>query len=344
MAATAPAPGQTDERPQTFGSIRWTRRRRALSRFWQQYRQNRMGMGGLAIVILFILMAVFAPLIASRDQLSESYAADQNQPQMMKPSWLLTSEDREELDAEQGNISEENRTDYEAIGAFEYPLGTDDVGRSLWAEIIFGARISLLIGFLATIMTMIIGASIGIAAGYFGGKTDVVLSRFIEAFLVLPWVMLAVVLASMFGRSLFIIMFIIAVTSWASTSQLVRAQALTIKTRPYVERARALGASNWHIMTRHMLPNLFPIIFANTTLTVSVSVLAESFLSFLGLGDPNSVSWGTVLDGANGSGATLLGAWWYVLAPGVCITVLALAFTMCGYAIEEVINPRLRRR
>ncbi len=340
MATTAPDKTQM----RRTRSVSWTRRRRSFRRSWAQYRKSRMGMGGLAIVGFFILMAVFAPLIANKDQLSESYAADENQPQMMKPSWLLTPEDREQLDVEQANISEENQVDYEAIGIFEYPLGTDEQGRSLWAEIIFGARVSLLIGLLATVMTMFIGASIGIAAGYFGGKTDTILSRFIEAFLILPTTILAIVLASMFGRSLFLIMFIIAVVSWAATAQLVRAQALSVKTRPYVERARALGASNWHIMTRHILPNLFPIIFASTVLTVSVSVLFESFLSFLGLGDPNSVSWGTILDGANSSGATLLGAWWYVLSPGVCITVLALAFTMCGYAIEEVINPRLRRR
>lgn len=336
-------PTARDRRPRRR-SITWIRRRRALARFWSRYRRSPAGRAGLVIIAVFVVGAVFAPVLASRDQLSESYAANNNQPQMLKPSWLLTQEDREGLDAAQAGISEANQVDYDAIGAFQYPLGTDVDGRSIWAEVVFGARVSLLIGFIATIMTMVIGASIGIAAGYFGGGIDAALSRFIEAFLVLPFIAFAVLLASLFGRSLLIIMVIIAVTSWASTSQLVRAQALSVKSRPYVERARSLGASNWHIMSHHMLPNLFPIIFANTTLMVSVSILSESYLSFLGLGDPNSISWGTILDAAQASGASLLGAWWYVLSPGACITVLALAFAMCGYAIEEILNPRLRRR
>jgi len=321
-----------------------TRRKRALAAFWRQYKSNRMGLVGLGVVIAWVLIAIFAPLLANKDQLSESYAADQNQPQMMEPSWLLSDADKAELASQQSGISEPNRTDFEAITTWQYPMGTDDTGRSVWSLVIFGARISLLIGLMATFMTIVIGATVGIAAGYFGGSTDAILSRIIETFLILPWIMLAVVLASIMGRSLFSIMFIIAITGWASTSQLVRAQSLSVKARPYVERARALGASDWHIITRHLLPNLFPIIFANTILIVAVSVAAEALLAFIGLGDPNSVSWGSILDGAQSSGATLLGAWWYVLTPGVCLTTLILGFSMCGFAIEEIVNPRLRKR
>jgi peptide/nickel transport system permease protein len=117
-----------------------------------------------------------------------------------------------------------------------------------------------------------------------------------------------------------------------------------VKERPYVERARALGANNRHVIGSHILPNVFPIIFADTTLTIAVSVAFEALLSFLGLGIAGSVSWGTILNGANASGATLYGAWWYVLTPGICLTSLILAVFMCGYAIEEIINPRLRSR
>lgn len=348
--ATTPEPSteqeEIDKRAlRSARAITRTRRKRALARFWMQFRRNRMGKIGLFVIIGFVTVAVAAPLLASRDQLSPAYAAEHNQPPLLKPSWLLTQADREELTAEiNPGISEEGRTDYFAITTFQYPLGTDREGRSVWALAIFGARISLLIALVATIMTMVIGAGIGITAGFFGGRVDLVLSRIIEAFLILPWIALAVVLAAILGQSLFNIMLIIAITSWATTSQLVRAQALTVKTRGYVERARALGASNWHVVTRHILPNLFPIIFANLVLTISVSVLAEALLSFLGLGDPNSVSWGTMLEGAQTSGATKIGAWWYVLTPGLCITILVLALTMCGFAIEEIINPRLRKR
>jgi peptide/nickel transport system permease protein len=171
-----------------------------------------------------------------------------------------------------------------------------------------------------------------------------VLARLTDWFLVIPWIALAIVLASILGQSLFNIMLVIAITSWAVTARLVRAQTLTVSHRPYVERARALGASDWHIITRHVLPNLFPIIFANTILTVALAILAESVLSFLGLGDPLAVSWGTILEQAQSYGATTGGQWWWILPPGVAITVVVLAFTMCGFAVEAVTNPKLRSR
>jgi len=193
-------------------------------------------------------------------------------------------------------------------------------------------------------MTMIIGAGIGMVGGYFGGATDAVLARLTDWFLVVPWIALAIVLASVLGQSLGNIILVIAVTSWAVTARLVRAQTLTVTTRAYVERSRALGASHWHVITRRVLPNIFPVIFANTILTVALSILAESLLSFLGLGSPLSVSWGTTLEQAQSFGATTGGQWWWILPPGVAITLVVLAFTMCGFAVEEITNPRLRKR
>jgi peptide/nickel transport system permease protein len=168
--------------------------------------------------------------------------------------------------------------------------------------------------------------------------------RFTDWFLVIPFLPLAIVLASILGRSLWIIIFVIGVTSWAGTARVVRAQGLSLKTRPYVERARALGASHWHMITRHVLPNVFPLIFANTILVVAVAILSETTLSFLGLGDPLSVSWGTILEFAFSAGAASSGNWWWLGPPGVCIVLVVLAFTMCGYALDEILNPRLRQR
>ena len=270
-----------------------------------------MGMAGLVILAIFVSVAILAPLLASSRGLDPSLATAQP---LAPPSP-------------------------------KYPLGTDELGRSILTLTIWGSRISLLIGLLATVMTMIIGSVIGIVAGYYGRGADVLLMRFTDWFLVIPWLALAIVLASILGQSLLNIIVVIAVTSWASTSRLVRSQTLSVKTRPYVERARALGASDWHVVTRHILPNVFPVIFANTILIVAIAILSESTLSFLGLGDPLHVSWGTMLDGAYTAGASSIpGAWAYLVAPGVAIVLVVLSFTMCGYALDEILNPRLRKR
>jgi peptide/nickel transport system permease protein len=162
--------------------------------------------------------------------------------------------------------------------------------------------------------------------------------------LVIPWLVLAISLASIFGQSLFIIILVIGLTTWPSTARLVRSQVLSVKERAYVERARALGATNWHVVSRHVLPNVMPVIMANTVLIVAVAILSETALSFLGLGDPFSVSWGQILQQASDAGAATLGAWWWLGAPGVCIVLVVLAFTMIGFALEGIINPRLRER
>ncbi len=133
-------------------------------------------------------------------------------------------------------------------------------------------------------------------------------------------------------------------TSWPSTARIVRAQVLSVKTRPYVERSRALGASSWHLNTRHILPNVGPLIVANTVLTVAIAILSETTLSFLGLGDPLSISWGTILQFAFDSGAAGAGQWWWIIPPGLAIVFVVLAFTLCGFALDEILNPKLRKR
>ncbi|HEX2425379.1 MAG TPA: ABC transporter permease [Actinomycetota bacterium] len=288
----------------------WARRRRSLRRFWATYRRNPMGMIGLYILIIFTAIAIFAPLIASSRGLDPTLV---NGPILAGPS-------------------------------LHYPLGTDDLGRSILTMTIWGSRISLLVGFMATIITMVIGSLIGIVAGYRGTWMDAALMRVTDWFLVIPWLALAIVLASILGPSLITIIVVIGVTSWPSTARVVRAQVLTLKERPYVERARALGASDWHLITRHILPNVFPVIFANTILVVAIAILSETTLSFLGLGDPLRASWGSILEAAYDAGATSLGAWWWLVAPGLAIVLVVLAFTMCGYALDDILNPRIRER
>jgi peptide/nickel transport system permease protein len=173
--------------------------------------------------------------------------------------------------------------------------------------------------------------------------------RFTDWFLVLPFLPLVIVLSTLIGGGvggggIGLTAFVIGVTSWPGTARLVRSQSLTVKERPYVERARALGASNWHLITRHVLPNVFPIIFANTIIIVAIAILSETTLAFLGLGDPNRISWGVILDQAFSNGAVIVGQWWWVIPPGIAVVLVVLAFTMIGYALDEILNPRLRRR
>ena len=298
---------------QATGSGRAVRRARRVQAFKSSARlfaRNKLGMAGLVILVAFGLLALFADVLVPESRLSVTNAPG---APLEPPS-------------------------------AEFWLGTDELGRSVLDLVIQGSQISLLVGFLATAISMLIGALVGIVAGYSGGWTEVVLMRLTDWFLVIPFLPLAIVLVAVLGRGLFVIAFVIGVTTWAATARVVRAQVLTLKERPYVERARALGASNRQIVTRHILPNVFPLIFANTILVVALAIYFEAILSFLGLGDPFSVSWGSILESAFAEGAISLGAWWYLVPPGLCIVLVVLAFTMCGYAFDEILDPRLRDR
>ena len=286
------------------------RRLRSIADTWRQFSRDRAGVVGLVVLVAFILMAVFAPVIAPASGLEVTKAT--------------------------GGVLDPPSS--------SFWLGTDDNGRSVLTLLIWGSRISLFVGFLATVISMVIGTFIGIMSGFFEGWVGSALFRVTEWFLVIPYLALAMVLASVLGPSLWNISLVIGVTSWSTTALLIRSQTLTLKQRTYLERAKVLGAGRWHQMTRHILPNLMPIVLANTTLTVALAVLAETTLSFLGLGDPTKVSWGSMLEEAFKVGAMTTGSWWFILAPGVCVVLVVLAFTLVGQALEEVFNPRLKAR
>ncbi len=158
----------------------------------------------------------------------------------------------------------------------------------------------------------------------------------------IPALPLMIVLARLLNPSLWVLIVVIGITSWAGTGRIVRAQVLTLRERAFVDRARALGASDRYIIRTHIFPNTLPLIYANTVLIVAVAILAEASLAFLGLGDPTKISWGTMLENAFNSGAPSAGAWWYVIPPGLCIAVLVFAVSLVGYLFEDVVNPRLR--
>jgi len=267
-------------------------------------------MAGLIFLIVLVILALAAPLLADSRGLS---AALSTNPANAGPGW-------------------------------HYPLGTDADGRSVLTELIWGARISLLIGFTATLLCVVIGAVVGIVAGHYGKITDNLLMRVTDWFLVVPFLPLAIVLAKTLGPSLGVIIFVIGITSWPGTARIIRAQALAVETRPYLERSRALGAGHTHQMIRHVLPNVMPLLLANTILTVAGTILAETTLSFLGLGDPLRPSWGEMLNEAFFTGGGSVGNQLWLIAPGIAIILVVLAFTMVGHALEAVLDPKLRER
>jgi peptide/nickel transport system permease protein len=290
-----------------MSSTAGARRRTALARFWAEYRRNRGGVVGAVILLLAVLLAVLTPLITDSAGLDVTQATG---AKMAAPS-------------------------------LDFPLGTDESGRSVLLMVLWGSRVSLLIGFMSALLSMVIGTMVGIIAGHFRGWLGALLMRVTDWFLVLPQLVLALVLGAILGGGVSTIILAIGVTSWATTARLIRAQTLAVEARPYIERSRALGGGHWHIMTRHVLPNVAPLVLANTTLAVASAIVAESTLAFLGAGS-GQVSWGGLLRGSYDWGAATSGAWWYILAPGLCIVAVVMAFTLCGRALEAVLNPRLR--
>jgi peptide/nickel transport system permease protein len=224
----------------------------------------------------------------------------------------------------------------------DHLLGTTESGADVLSQILVGARVSIVVGFAAAAISALLGSAVGLAAGYFGGWTDRILDALENWFLVIPTLPLMVVLARLLNPSLGVLIVVIGLTSWAGTGRIVRAQVLTLRERAFVERARALGARDGYIIRTHILPNTAPLIFANTVLIVAIAILSEAALSFLGLGDPTRISWGTMLENGFESGAPSAEAWWYVIPPGLCITTLVLAVAVLGYLFEEYVNPRLR--
>ena len=289
------------------------RRRDSLRRIWKQFRQSVMGMAGLGILLFFVAIAIFAPVLADKCDLSP--ICHPNNPSLSPPT-------------------------------SQFWFGTDVQGRSVLSLTIWGARVSLVVGLAATLITVVIGTSIGLVAGYYGGWRETGLMRLTDWFLVIPFLPLAIVLAVILKPSLYTVIFVIGITSWPSTARVIRAQVLTLKTRGYVERSRALGSRDYRLVTRHILPNVGPLIFANTVLIVAIAILTETTLSFLGLGpDPSvNISWGTILEQAFGQGAAYSGYWWWIVPPGVAIVLLVLSFTMIGYALDDILNPKLRSR
>jgi peptide/nickel transport system permease protein len=298
--------------------------RRKTREIWGIYRQSRMGMIGLVLLVAFVVLAVFAPWVM----------------------WVLTH--IAGWPSVYGPFDEVAPIGLGLPQSEDHWLGTDARGYDILARTIYGSRVSLLIGFVATIVSMGLGTIVGLFSGFWGGWRDEVLMRITDVFLVLPWLALMIVLATLLpgGPSVTKVVFVIGITGWSGTARLVRAQVMSLKSRTFVERARSAGAGDNYIVRKHIFPNVFPLVFANSVLTVALSILSESTLSFIRLGpDPTKVvTWGNMLEDAMNGNAFLNGLYLWFIVPGICIVMVVLAFTLIGYALDEIFNPRLRRR
>jgi peptide/nickel transport system permease protein len=282
----------------------------ALRRFGREFFARPAAVTGLAILVALIVLALACPLFIHATDLDVVNAPGQP---LSPPS-------------------------------ARFLLGTDYAGRSILPLLVWGTRPSLAIGLLATALTMIVGSSIGLLAGHYGGILSRVLMAVTDWFIALPTLPLAIALAAVLGQGDTSITIAIAVTSWPGTARLIRAQTLAVEARPFIERAKALGARDGQLVFRQVLPNVAPFILVSGTLTVSGAIISEVTLAFLGLGNPTDVSWGAMINQAFFQGAVTRGAWWYILPPGIAIVIVALAFTMIGRAVENILNPRMARK
>lgn len=239
-------------------------------------------------------------------------------------------------------IIDVTRDDVLAPPSPEHLLGQDGAGKDVLSSVIHGARISLTVGICAALIIVIVGGVLGMLAGYFGGPVDTIIMRVVDVILVIPQLPLMLVIIAVAGRGIVNIILVIGLLSWSYMARIVRAQVLTIKERTFILRVRSLGVGHLKIMVKHILPQVAPMIFAEATLDISFAIISESTLSFLGLGDPTLISWGMMLNQAFLRGAITLGAWWYLIPPGLALAWVTLGATFLGNAFQEIVNPRLK--
>lgn len=273
---------------------------------WNSLRHNRLGMLGLIILGGIVLMAIFAPQLAPYD-----------------PTKLTGKP-------------------FEPPSAAHW-LGTNDIGQDIFSELIYGTRVSLVIGVLAAAIAMFIGTSVGLLAGYYRGPLGAGLMRVVDVVLVIPFLPLMVLLAAYLGQSIWILIAVIGLLIWARPARVIRSQVLSLNERDYVLASRVVGAKDNRILVRAILPGVVSLALAQFVLAASGTILLEASLSFLGLGDPTQKSWGTILYYAQARNAFLTGAWmWWVVPTGLMITLTVVAFALVGFAMEEALNPRLK--
>ena len=268
-------------------------------------RERKAAVVGLSIIVFFVLLSILAPYISPY------------------------------------SITEQTCAVYAPPSSAHW-LGCDDGGIDMLSELMQGGRISLIVGFAATLVAMIIGGGVGILSGYFGRATDIVLMRITDYLLVIPDLVLMIVIADVWGASLFHVIIVIGILEWTSTARIIRAQVMSVRERVYVKRTRALGAGNARVIFKHILPQVGPLLIANTVLTIAIAIYLETALAFLGLADPTVTSWGTILEHAFERTAISSGAWWAIVPAGLVIAAVIVGCFLFGQAVEDTLNPRLQ--
>jgi peptide/nickel transport system permease protein/dipeptide transport system permease protein len=281
-----------------------------LQRSWRSFRHNRLAIAASAAVVLFVLMAVFAPWLAPHDP-NETDLLLRLQP----PAWLDG-------------------------GDWTYPLGCDALGRDLLSRIIFGSRVSIFIGAAVIVLATGVGIVAGLLAGYMGGWIDSAISRLVDILLAFPYLLFAIGLMAMMGPGLQNIIIALAYKEWVIPCRLVRGETLALRDIEYVEAARAVGASRWHIMAREILPNILSPVIVVSTIRMAHVIILEASLSFLGIGvQPPTASWGSVV--ADGR-SFIMDAWWVSTFSGLAILALVLAINVASQGLRDAFDPRLQ--
>ena len=295
-----------------------------MSYYWQRTKKNKLAVAGLAFILFLILVALFGPLFTI-DPTTANF-----EEKSLPPVGLSNPESVYDMETDTF-ITTEN------TGTWKHPLGTDSKGRDMLAMLVSGTRISLSVGLLATGIALFVGLLIGLAAAYFGKWVDNVLMRFTDVMMTFPFFLLLVFIVFIFGPNLAIIVLVIGLTGWTGVSRLIRSEALSLRTRDFVTASKALGASDRRVIFRHLLPNVMSLIIVMATLSIPGVILAEAALSFIGLGDPTTTSWGIILQSGQQSLDT---TWWVAVEPGIMLFLTVLAFNFLGDGLRDAFDPR----
>lgn len=292
--------------------------------YWERIKRRKPAIAGLAFLLFLIILAALGPYFTKSPT-----SVDFDEKNMPPPGFSL---EQSMYDPQTGNfISTDMR------GTWAHPLGTDGMGRDMLAMLISGARVSLLVGLLATGIAIILGAIIGTASAYLGGRTDDLMMRATDIFMTFPFLLLLILIVYLFGSSLTLIILAIGLTGWTGTARLVRSETLSLRTRDFVIASKALGASDLRIIFHHLLPNTLGSIIVLATLSIPGAILAEAALSFIGLGDPQVASWGNILNAGQGSLQT---AWWVAVEPGIMLFLTVLSFNFLGDGLRDAFDPK----
>ena len=283
-----------------------------LSEHYRIINANSLSRIGFRVIVIFVFIAIFAPWLAPHDPWEMMYDKAGNFASLQPPSW-------------------------------EFPVGTTHLGYDLFSQLILATRTTLIIGSVSGLISIVIGANVGLIAGYYGGKIDEILMRFTDILYGMPFLPFIIVLIALFGRKLEFVILAIVLIIWRTSARVIRAQTISIKQRQFITAARARGCSDMRIIYRHILPNVLPLLLLYAAFNIAWSIITEASASFLGFGDGDTISWGGMLYELWLSGKTRV-AWWWFATPSLCIVLLVTSLVFVSRAYEEVTNPRLRKR